>query len=189
MHLMPLSPTTGYQRNRLNGAVKNVTGSDVKPALKRWHYAVEVDFPPATETPKPFKRSGLSRGNGVYCSMPSKQYLAAAHPTGGHVTLLEHHRVLLGAVVDQHVLTYLTKLLGCCQQCHCSGGCTWHPNIYGGTGSYMSSEEAGQSRSCNAWDSCCERLRRRLRNCPQIRISQRKVTIYIVDGGGEQHSS
>ena len=48
--------------------------------------------------------------------MPSKQYLAAAHPTGGHVTRLEHHRrgrhVLLGAVVDQQVQTYSTKLLG-----------------------------------------------------------------------------
>ena len=43
--------------------------------------------------------------NGVYCSKPSKQYLAAAHPTGGHVTQVEHHRrgrhVLLGAVVWQ----------------------------------------------------------------------------------------
>ena len=73
---------------------------------------------------------------GVYCSMPSKQYLAAAHRTGGHSTRLEHHRrgrhVLLGAVVDQQVQTYLTKLLGCCQQCHCSGGCTWHPESHGG---------------------------------------------------------
>ena len=67
---------------------------------------------------------------GVYCSMPSKQYLASAHRTGGHATRLEHHRrvrhnimyVLLGAVVDQQVQTYLTKLLGCCQQCHYSGG-------------------------------------------------------------------
>ena len=53
---------------------------------------------------------------GVYCSMPSKQYLAAARRTGGHATRLEHHRrgrhVLIGAVVDQQVQTYLTKLLG-----------------------------------------------------------------------------
>ena len=51
-----------------------------------------------------------------YCPMPSKQYLAAAHPAGGHVTRLEHHRrgrpVLLGAVVDQEAQTYLSKLLG-----------------------------------------------------------------------------
>ena len=48
--------------------------------------------------------------------MPSKQYLAAAHPTGGHVTQSEHHRrgrhVLLGVVVDQQVQTYLTKFIG-----------------------------------------------------------------------------
>ena len=48
--------------------------------------------------------------------MPSKHYLTAAHPTDGHVTRLGHHRrgrhVLLGAVVDQQVQTYLTKLLG-----------------------------------------------------------------------------
>ena len=73
-----------------------MTDSDVKPALKREHYAVEVDFPPVTETPG---------GNGIYCSMPSKQYLAAAHPTGGHISRLEHHRrgrhALLGEVVDQ----------------------------------------------------------------------------------------
>ena len=36
------SPTSGYQRNRLNEGVKNVTDSDVKPALVRGHYAVEV---------------------------------------------------------------------------------------------------------------------------------------------------
>ena len=49
---------------------------------------MEVDLPPVTETPK---RSGLPGGNGVqtYCSMPSKQYVAAAHPTGGHVTRLD----------------------------------------------------------------------------------------------------
>ncbi len=57
--LMPVSPTTGYQRNRLNEGVKNVTDSDVKPALKRGHYAVEVDLPPVRKTPK---RSGLSQG-------------------------------------------------------------------------------------------------------------------------------
>ena len=48
--------------------------------------------------------------------MPSKHYLTAAHPTDGHATRLEHHRrgrhVTLGAVVDQQVQTYLTKLLG-----------------------------------------------------------------------------
>ena len=42
--------------------------------------------------------------------------LTAAHPTDGHVTRLEHHRrgrhVILGAVVDQQVQMYLTKLLG-----------------------------------------------------------------------------
>ena len=39
--------------------VKNVTDSDVKPALKRGHYAVEVDLAPVAETPK---RSGRSHG-------------------------------------------------------------------------------------------------------------------------------
>ena len=33
--LLSVSPTTGYQRNRLNDGVKNVTDSDVRPALKR----------------------------------------------------------------------------------------------------------------------------------------------------------
>ena len=90
--------------------------------------------------------------------MPSKQYLAAAHPTGGHVTQSEHHRrgrhVLIGVVVDQQVQTFLTKLLGCCQQCHRSGDCMLHPGSHGGGGgSYMSSEEVGQSHACNAWAS------------------------------------
>ena len=84
-----MSPTTGYQRNRLNEGAKNVTDSDVKPALKRGHYAVEVDLPPER---KRQSGQGFPRGNGVYCSMPSKQYLAAAHPTGGHVNRLEHRR-------------------------------------------------------------------------------------------------
>ena len=62
-----------------------MTDGDVKPALKRGHFAEKVDLPTVTETPE---RSGFPRGNGVDCSMPSKQYLAAAHPTGGHVTRL-----------------------------------------------------------------------------------------------------
>ena len=37
-----------YQRNRLNEGVKNVTDSDVKPVLKRGHYAVDVDVSPVT---------------------------------------------------------------------------------------------------------------------------------------------
>ena len=44
--LLAVSPTAGYQRNRLNEGVNNVTDSDIKPALKRGHHAVEVDFPP-----------------------------------------------------------------------------------------------------------------------------------------------
>ena len=42
-----------------NEGVKNVTDSDVKPALKRGHYSVDVDLPPVRETQK---RSGLSQG-------------------------------------------------------------------------------------------------------------------------------
>ena len=42
------SPTAGYQRNGLNEGVKNVTDSNIKPSLKRGHYAVEVDLPPVT---------------------------------------------------------------------------------------------------------------------------------------------
>ena len=41
--LLPVFPTTGYQRDRLNEGVKNVTDvtdSDVMPALKRGHYTV-----------------------------------------------------------------------------------------------------------------------------------------------------
>ena len=37
--LMPLSPTTGYQRNRLNEGVNNVTDRYVKPARKRGRFA------------------------------------------------------------------------------------------------------------------------------------------------------
>ena len=50
----------GYQRNRLNEGVNNVTDRDVKHEPKRWHYAVEVDLPPVdlTETTK---RPGLSQ--------------------------------------------------------------------------------------------------------------------------------
>ena len=35
--------------NTADEGVKNVTDSDVKPELKRGHYAVEVDLPPVTE--------------------------------------------------------------------------------------------------------------------------------------------
>ena len=52
-------PDQLYQRNRLNEGVQIVTDSDVKPALKRGHYAVEVDLPPVTETPS---GQGFPRG-------------------------------------------------------------------------------------------------------------------------------
>ena len=39
-----------------------MTDSDVKPALKRGHYAVDVDLPSVTETPK---RSELSQESTV----------------------------------------------------------------------------------------------------------------------------
>ena len=113
-----------------------MTDSDIKPALKRWHYTLrrEVDLPPVTVGNAKAVRA--FREVTEYCSMPSKQYLAAAHPTGGHVTQSEHHRrgrhVLLGVVVDQQEQTFLTKLLGCCQQCHRSGDCVWHPGSHGG---------------------------------------------------------
>ncbi len=92
-------------------------------------------------------------GDGVYCSTPSKQYVSSAHPTGGHVTRLEHHRrgrhVLLGADVDQQVQTNLTKLLGVLS----TVPLLWrlHVCIQKNTEvGYMSSKEAGQSRSCNS---------------------------------------
>ncbi len=56
--LLPVSPNTGYQKTGLKEGVKNVKDSDVKPALKRGHYAVEVDLPPVAETSK---RSWLSQ--------------------------------------------------------------------------------------------------------------------------------
>ncbi len=40
--LIRIQGLTGYQRNRLNEGVKNVTDSDVKSALMRGHYAVDV---------------------------------------------------------------------------------------------------------------------------------------------------
>ena len=59
--LLPVSPSAGYQRNRLNGGVKNVTDSDVKPTLKRGHYAVEVDLPPVTGSYMSSEEAGQSR--------------------------------------------------------------------------------------------------------------------------------
>ena len=82
--------------------------------------------------------------------MPSKQYLAAAHPTGGHVTRLEHHRrgrhVILGAVVFDKVAGGVVNSVIALAAARGIQKAT-------GAGSYMSSEEAGQSRSCNAWAS------------------------------------
>ncbi len=76
--LLPVSPTTGYQRNRLNEGVKNVTDSDINPALIRGHCGVEVDLI-ATCNGNAKAVRAFPGGNGVYCSMPSKQYVAAAH--------------------------------------------------------------------------------------------------------------
>ncbi len=72
--LLPMSPTTGYQRNRLNEGAKNVTDSDVKPALKRGHYAEKA---PPVERKRQRSFPGATESN-CYSSMPSKQYLAAA---------------------------------------------------------------------------------------------------------------
>ena len=88
--------------------------------------------------------------------MPSKQYLAAAHPTGGHITPLEHHylgrHVILGAVVDQQVQTYLTKLMGGIVNSVIALAAA--RGIQKATlWATMSTEEAGQSRSYNAWAS------------------------------------
>ena len=56
----------------------------------------------------------------------------------------------------------------CCEQCHCSGGCTWHPEIHG--------ERAAES----TWKRLVKHmgfvmtndsLRRRQRICPHIRRS------------------
>ncbi len=91
--------------------------------------------------------------------MPSKQYLAAAHPTGGHATRLEHHHrgrhVFLGAVIDQQVQTYFDKVAGGVVNSAISLAAARGIQKATGAGryAYMSSEEAGQSRSCNAWAS------------------------------------
>ena len=54
-------PAAGVPDHRVSNKqakrVKNVTDSDVKPAVGRGHYAVEGDLPPVAETPK---RSVLS---------------------------------------------------------------------------------------------------------------------------------
>ena len=96
-----------------NEEVKSVTDSDAKPTRKRGPYAVYTP-----EVPAKIGRFAIYNGNaqavrafpGVTESTVrylKKQYLAAAGPTGGHVTQLEHHRrgrpVLLGTVVDQQV--------------------------------------------------------------------------------------
>ena len=127
--------------------MKNVTASDVKRTIKREHYAVDL-----LEERENIGRCATCRPNGntkavrafprlsfgVNCSMPSKQYLAAAHPTGGHVTRLEHHRrpphVLLGAVVHQHVHTYLTKLLVVLSTVSLLWWRTLHPESHGERG-------------------------------------------------------
>ena len=75
--------------------------------------------------------------------MPSKQYnLAAAHPTGGHVIRLEHH--LRGSAVTN----VFDKVAGAFSTVPLLWRLHVAPRKPRG-----SSEEAGQSRSCNAWAS------------------------------------
>ena len=93
--------------------------------------------------------------------MPSKQYLAAAHPTGGHVTRLDPRASPpwttcspISAVVDQQVQTYFDKVAGgVVNSVIALAAARGIQKATGGGGSDMSSEEAGQSRSCNAWAS------------------------------------
>ena len=121
--------------------------------------------------------------------MPSKQYnLAGAHPTGGHVIQLEHHRrgrhqcsprrgcwSAATNVFDKVAWVFSTVPL------------LWRLHV-APRKPRGSSEEAGQSRSCNAGATWYERLRRRLRSCPPS--SEELTESYdIFDGGREQHPS
>ena len=128
-------------------------------------------------------------GKRVYCSMPSKQYLSSAHPTGGHVTRLEHHRrgrhVLLGADVDQQVQTYWDKVAGGVVNSTIALAAARAIQKAKGAGSHMSLEKSFMQRM----GFVMRRLRRRLRSCPQIRRSMIEESYDIFDGGGEQHSS
>ena len=110
-----------------------------------------------------------------------------------HVTQSEHHRrgrhVLLGVVVDQQEQTFLTKLLGCCQQCHRSGDCMLHPGSHGGGGSYMSSEEAAWAKSfMQRMGFVMRKAAKTAKKLPPNSEEQLKESYDIFDGGGEQHS-
>ena len=124
--------------------------------------------------------------------MPSKQYLAAAHPTGGHVTQSEHHsrerHVLLG--VDQQVQTFLTTLLGCCQQCHRSGDCMWHPGSHGGGGGGQLHELGrGWAKSfMQRMGFVIRKAAKTAKKLPPNSEELLKESYDIFDGGGEQHS-
>ena len=132
-------------------------------------------------------------GNGVYCSTPSKQYVSSAHPTGGHVTRLEHHRrgrhVLLGADVDQQVQTNLTKLLGVLS----TVPLLWRLHVASRKprGRAVTELVRGWAKSfMQRMGFVMRRLRRRLRSCPPPKFGGAIEESYdIFDGGGEQHSS
>ena len=117
--LLPVSPTTGYQRNKQTKAWIMWGQWRGKPTLKRGHlaYAVatqEVGYIRSKigrfDTCRPnvsakstsaFPRVTESRPT-VWCL---QNKLSTAYPTGGHVTHRRGRPVLLGAVVHQQVQT------------------------------------------------------------------------------------
>ena len=124
--------------------------------------------------------------------MPSKHYLAAAHPTGGHVTriCIQLHRrvrhVLLGAVVDHQIKRIWQSCSGCSQQCHCSGGCTWHPESHGGQ-----LHELGRYWAKSFMQRMGFVMRKATKTVKKLppHSEELKESCGIFKGGGEQHSS
>ena len=157
--LVPMSPTPGVKETGKRRS-ENVTYSDVKPTRNGGHYPVNtLDVQVGRfATCRPNGNAKAVRGNFsavLEVAQGQRSLLVDAFkttyicctPDWWHVTRLEHHRrgrpVLLGAVVDQQVQTYLTKLL--------EVPFLWRLRVASrkprGAGSCMSSEEAGQSRS------------------------------------------
>ena len=112
--MLPVSPTTGYQRNRQTK--EWIMWGQWRQAYTQTRALYAMDTP---EVRSKIDRFDTCNGNAksardfpgvpestVWCL---QNKLSTAYPTGGHVTRLEHHRrgrpVLLGAVVHQQEQT------------------------------------------------------------------------------------
>ena len=121
--LLPVSPATGYQRNKQTKEWIMWGQWRVKPTLKRGHLAYAVATLEVGHIRGKIGRFDTCRPNVGLNAKSTRAFprvtestvwclqnkLSTAYPTGGHVTRFEHHRrgrpVLLGAVVHQQVQT------------------------------------------------------------------------------------